>query len=306
MYFENHGIPRSIRLDQSKYLVGNQVKTRNKNNIEIFEALVNDHRAFGLVERLIQAIKNRLACITEGKLANNAFFVKHAIQIPFHQLQECKQKTTKISPSKAHFGRKNNTSLSVISTKLKLSNLSYENKNHYLDEDTVIPEEILPNEKWLNGYRSDIEVEIGMTRATRDESKRERKSTDGECRFLRSGVCRPIPLTEKAVTLKLAQKIHGKRLSKKNLEDLYEVLAPGSNIIKVSPRTSTIKEPSKTLFTVPDSDIVIFGTLQEGQKPLKVYADQRGPRTCKIHSHVKQVTRKLRADNKKKPQARTR
>ena len=34
-----------------------------KNNIQIIEAPVNDHHANGLVERLIQTIKNRLACI---------------------------------------------------------------------------------------------------------------------------------------------------------------------------------------------------------------------------------------------------
>ena len=66
MYIENHGIPRSIRLGQAKCSVGNQVKTFcNKNNIDIIEAPVNDHRAIGLVERRIQTIKNRLACIKE-------------------------------------------------------------------------------------------------------------------------------------------------------------------------------------------------------------------------------------------------
>ena len=60
-YFENHRIPRSLRLDQAKCLVGNQVMTfSNKNFIDIIEAPVNDHRAVGLVERLIQTIKNRL------------------------------------------------------------------------------------------------------------------------------------------------------------------------------------------------------------------------------------------------------
>ena len=68
MYIENHGIPRSIRLDQAKCLVGNQVKTFcNKNYVDIIGAPVNDHRAIRLVERLIQAIKNRLACIKEEK-----------------------------------------------------------------------------------------------------------------------------------------------------------------------------------------------------------------------------------------------
>ena len=149
MYIENQGIPRSIRLDQAKCLVVHQVKNFcNKNNIDIIEAPVNDHRAIGLVERLIQTIKSRLACIKEEKSTKNAFHVKYTIKIIIHQLRIGKQKTTKISPFAAHFGRKPNTPLSVISTRPKLSNLSYEMfVNHYLDEDTVMKEEILPHEK---------------------------------------------------------------------------------------------------------------------------------------------------------------
>ena len=72
MYVENHGIPRSIRFDQAKCLVRNQVMTfYYRNNIKIIKAPVNDHRAIGLVERLIQTIKNRLACIKVKKLVNN-------------------------------------------------------------------------------------------------------------------------------------------------------------------------------------------------------------------------------------------
>ena len=69
-YIENHGIPRSIRLDQAKCLVGNQVKTlcNKKKIIDIIEAPVNHHRSLGLVERLTQKIKNRLACIKEEKI----------------------------------------------------------------------------------------------------------------------------------------------------------------------------------------------------------------------------------------------
>ena len=132
MYIENHGVPRSIRLDQAKCLVGNQVKTFcRKINIDIIEAPVNDHRAIGLVERLIQTIKIRLACIKEEKSTNNAFHVKHALKIIVHQLRKCKQKTAKISPFEAHFGRKPNTPLSVISARPKLSNPSYENIVNY-------------------------------------------------------------------------------------------------------------------------------------------------------------------------------
>ena len=195
----------------------------------------------------------------------------------------------------------------MISTKPKLSNLTYENiVNHYLDEDTVMPEEILPDDKRVNGYRSDIEVGVGMSRATHEAKERERTSTDGESRFLRTKAFRPIPLKERAVEPNLARKIHGKRRSKKNSEELYEVLAPGSHILKVSPTISTIKEPGKPVVTVRNSDIAKFGTQLERQTPLKTYADRRGPRSGEklveelIQSHVKEFTRKQKGDKKMK------
>ena len=143
----------------------------------------------------------------------------------------------------------------------------------------MIKEEILPDDKWMNGYRSDIEVEVGMSRATHKAKERERASTDGESRFLRTKAIRPLPLKERAVELNLARKIHGKRRSKKNLEGLYEVLAPDSHILKVSPTTSTIKEPGKPVVTVRNSDFAKFGTQLLRQTPLKAYADRRGPRS---------------------------
>ena len=105
MYIENHGIPRSIHLDQAKCSVGNQVKTFcNKNNIDTIEAPLNEHHVIGLVERLSQTIKNKLACIKEEKSSINAFHVKHALKIIIHQLRICKQRTTKISPFEARLG----------------------------------------------------------------------------------------------------------------------------------------------------------------------------------------------------------
>ena len=138
-----------------------------------------------------------------------------------------------------------------------------------------MPVEILPDDKWLYGYRSDIEVEKGMSQATQEAKSRKRASNDGESRFLRTKATQPIPLKERAVELNLARKIHGKRRSKKNLEGLYEVLAPGSHILKVSPTTSTIKELGKSVVTVRNSDIAKFGTQLERQTPLKAYADRR-------------------------------
>ena len=119
-----------------------------------------------------------------------------------------------------------------------------------------MPEEILPDGKWVNGYRSDIEIEVRMSRATHEATERERASADGESRFLRTKAFRPIPLKQRAAELNLARNIHGKRRSKKNLERLYEVLG-------------TIREPGKPVVTVRNCDIAKFGTQLERQLPLK-------------------------------------
>ena len=59
-----HGFPRTVRLDQAQCQIGRQIKAFcNQNNIQLIEGPIHDHRAIGLVESLIQTIKNRLACI---------------------------------------------------------------------------------------------------------------------------------------------------------------------------------------------------------------------------------------------------
>ena len=99
--------------------------------------------------------------------------------------------------------------------------------------------------------------------------------------------------------LKLARKVHGERRCKKNREGLYAVLATGSNIIKVSPTTSTIKESVKAIVS-PQNAIAKFGTQQERKTPLRAYADHRGPRTSEkllgeeVRSQIKEFTRKLK------------
>ena len=59
------------------------------------------------------------------------------------------------------------------------------------------------------------------------------------------GILRPILRTERSVQVKLAGKIHAKKRQKRNLDGLYEILAPGSIVGKVSPIASVIKEPKK-------------------------------------------------------------
>ena len=91
-YTQKHGVPRNIRLDQARCLIGYRVKNFCKqNNINIITAPAKDHRAIGLVERFVQTIKRRLSCM---KIAtrNNTFTIKEEIKSIVYQLRICKQR----------------------------------------------------------------------------------------------------------------------------------------------------------------------------------------------------------------------
>ena len=143
-YIQIHGVSRNIKLDRARCLIGYKVKIFCKQrNINIVTAPANDHRAIGLVERLIQTIKRRLSCM-KLENRNNTFTIKEAIKSIVYQLRIFKQKTINVTPFQAHFGRKPNTPLSNISTIPKSSNFPYENiLQQYLDADPVPVEDYL-------------------------------------------------------------------------------------------------------------------------------------------------------------------
>ena len=248
-----------------------------------------------------------MACIKDANKEVNSFTIKAALKSIIYQLRICKHRTTKLSPFESHFGRKANTPLSNICTQPKSSDLSYEKiLNHYLDEETVTPNELPPEEHWGNS-RSDDEIERNMCKPTKDATTRERLATDNESRFLRATQAhRPLPLKEHAVRLNIARKKHLHKRSKKNLDGLYEVLAPRSVVQKTDQYTSVIREPGKMEVTVRNSDIAKFGTREERKTKLTDYINRRGPRThektteAKILSHIKECTRIQKGDRKMK------
>ena len=88
-YAYTHGIPRTIRLDQATCLVGKQVTNYCNENNNIIDAPVGDHRAIGLVERMIQTIKRRLSCM---KAENKDTFstskaIKHNFRFTFNKAE---------------------------------------------------------------------------------------------------------------------------------------------------------------------------------------------------------------------------
>ena len=63
-YIYQHGVPRTIRLDQARCFTGKKFETfYTENNITPIYATANDHRAIGLVESPIQTIKRQLSCM---------------------------------------------------------------------------------------------------------------------------------------------------------------------------------------------------------------------------------------------------
>ena len=98
------------------------------------------------------------------------------------------------------------------------------------------------------------------------------KRNDGEQRPIRSeGILRSIPCSERSIQVKLARKLHENQRQKKNLDGLYEVLAPGSTVCKVSPTTSVIKEPNRQEVRVRNSAIAKFDTRAERDTDLTQY-----------------------------------
>ena len=146
-----------------------------------------------------------------------------------------------------------------------------------------------------------------MRKATRDATTREQLAAVNESQFLRTTKAhRAFPLKEHAVQINIARKKHPHNRSKKNLDGLYEVLAPGSVVQKTDQYTSVIRELGKVEVTVPNSDIAKFGIRDERKTKLMEYVNCRGPRThektteAKIFSHIKESTRIQKGDRKMK------
>ena len=105
-YIKLHGIPRSIKCDQAQAFKAKNFEIYCKdNNIRLILAPTGDHRGTGMVERLIQTIKRRLAAInvdnnwSKETLANKISAIIENIKL-------IPNTTTKITPFEAHFGSK--------------------------------------------------------------------------------------------------------------------------------------------------------------------------------------------------------
>ena len=93
-------------------------------------------------------------------------------------------------------------------------------------------DKLISDEQWDDDTRSDVDFEKQRDKISKDARKRCNEDPDKESRTIsHPDVGLLLPSTEESLTLKLAKKTKSKR-SKKSLDELYEVLAPGSSVIK--------------------------------------------------------------------------
>ena len=238
---------------------------------------------------------------------NKKFKLENSLKAIIQRLRISKQKTITTTPFEAHFGRKCNTPISNITTKSDSKNLNYNAIiNYYLDEDTIPGRSYLTDEQWADtALCSDTEIERVICAASTRARTEQEKRNDGEDRFIKPDVVyRAIPCSKCSVQVKLAHKIHENQRQKKNLDGLYEVLAPGSTVCKISPTTSVIKEPYKPEVRVRNSDIAKFGTRAERETELAQYIERRPKKINektleqKIQQHKRDLFRKNTGEKK--------
>ena len=192
------------------------------------------------------------------------FATSTAIKQIISDLRLTKQKTTKITPFEAHFGRPANTPLKNIRTVPSSLNLTYEKIiNLYLNADSVPADDFLDELGWVNPD-NDLVIEKNMCPAQQDAGRRYRDSDNKESRFIiHPKILNPIPRTEASLNIKLAKKLPNKKRAKTQLAGLYEVLKPGSYLTESSPTTTIINEPGRAPVKIRDSDLAKFGTKAE-------------------------------------------
>ena len=212
---------------------------------------------------------------------NKKFDLENSLKAIIQRLRISKRKTINTTLFEAHFGRKCNTPISIITTKSNSRNLNYNAIiKYYLDEDTILGRSYLSEEQWADtALCSDTKIERVICAASSRARAEQEKRNDGEQRLIKSvGFFRSIPCSERSIQVKLARKLHENQRQKKNLDGLYEVLAPGSTVCKVSPTTCVIKEPNRQEVRVRNSDIAKIGTRAERDSDLTQYIEKRRKR----------------------------
>ena len=106
-YFNNHGVPRKIHVDQGTNFMSKDGKAFcNIEGIEIEHSRVNDHRATGCIERTIRSLKNSILTYAPEERPET---LEKMVEGALGALEFSPKATLKLTPFEAHNGREANT-----------------------------------------------------------------------------------------------------------------------------------------------------------------------------------------------------
>ena len=129
-------------------------------NLKLIFSPTHDHRASGMVERLIQTLKRRLATMNTDPIWDNTTIAEKITEI-IESIRLIPNRIPQIPPFQAHFGRPKNTELSNILTTPNTKNLSYNNiKSFYLDKRLLQNPSLTPAAIWDRDTNSEANLDI--------------------------------------------------------------------------------------------------------------------------------------------------
>ena len=296
-YCKFHGIPRSLRCDQAQAFKSRDFNVHCKNNnIKLILAPAGDHRATGMVERLIQTIKRKLGVMAIDPLWSSediTTIVSNIIQ----NIRLISNRITKITPFEAHFGRKPNTALSNIVTKQNKQNLSYKKIKHFASDRKLLKQPVLsPATIWDMDQDSEPELNIqyreDAKKGTRPEVNIASESHDSENAPLLSPTRTPgkiipskleVTFGDKTTTLIYGKKQVARKSIARKAPEPRGTLKPQWNIIEngtitnYSPHTITLDTNNRKNTVIRRSDLAIV------TQPLTPHQRQPSPPKRLIH-----------------------
>ena len=268
-YCEFHGIPRSIRCDQAQAFKSKSFDVYCKNkNIKLIFSPTHDHRATGMVERLIQTLKRRLASMISDPIWSNTN-IAEKISAIIESIKLIPNRVTRITPFEAHFGRPPNTEISNIVTKPNKNNLTYNKiKSFYLDKKLLQHAALTPSDIWDNDANSEAKLNI-QYQERREPSGTESGSETGSDNtplgnLAQRGTIIPskisFQLGDKTTTIdqtreNLARKTIRRRVPKPRgtLKPLWSII-PDGTITNYTPHTITIDSHNRKNTVIRNSD----------------------------------------------------
>ena len=271
-YCEFHGIPRSLRCDQAQAFKSKifEIYCKNK-NIKLIFSPTNDHRATGMVERLIQTLKRRLASMISDPIWNNTT-IAEKISAIIESIRLIPNRVTKITAFEAHFGRPPNTEISNIVTKPKKNNLTYNKiKYFYLDKKLLQHAALTPSDIWDQDANSETNLNIQYQQrqespGTGSESESASENTPlGN--FAHRGTIIPSKITfqmgDKTTTINqtrknLARKTIRRRVPEPRgtLKPLWSII-PDGTITNYTPHTITLDTHNRKNTVIRNNDKAI-------------------------------------------------